>query len=144
MPADKLEAVKKRERYGFTLRLDNSESVAGTVAAVTWRCKRTPETIDTAVRAIRAADAGGHSRRWRASTSIENGRTIVTLTGAGRCEMKIGCASASCRMCCLAAMRFAQMRTVTLPGKSPLVTLPHRVHDRRGAGSRRISRAWPT
>ena len=30
--ADKLEAVKKRERYGFTMRLDNSESVAQTVA----------------------------------------------------------------------------------------------------------------
>ena len=32
VPADKLEAVKKRERYGFTMQLDNSESVAQTVA----------------------------------------------------------------------------------------------------------------
>ena len=41
----KLEAVKKRERYGFALALDNSESVAGTVAQFV-ALKRTPATID--------------------------------------------------------------------------------------------------
>ena len=44
-PGAKLEAVKKRERYRFALALDNSESVAGTVAQYV-ALKRTPATID--------------------------------------------------------------------------------------------------
>ena len=59
--ADKLEAVKKRERYGFTMRLDNSESVAQTVAEYV-ALRRTPDTIDKLYAQYGAADAGRPAR----------------------------------------------------------------------------------
>jgi zinc protease len=78
--ADKLEAVKKRERYGFTLRLDNSETVAQTVAEFV-ALRSTPDTIDKLYAqygALTAEDVREMARRYL----IESGRTIVTLTGA--------------------------------------------------------------
>ncbi len=42
IPADKLEAVKKRERYSFTMRLDNSESVPPRPWLNTWPCVALP------------------------------------------------------------------------------------------------------
>jgi len=80
--ADKLEAVKKRERYGFTLRLDNSESVAQTVASYV-SLRRTPDSIDklyVQYGQLTPADLREMARKYL----IESGRTIVTLTGAAK------------------------------------------------------------
>ena len=77
--ADKLEAVKKRERYGFTMRLDNSESVAQTVAEYV-ALRRTPDTIDKLYAQygqLTPEDLRAMARKYL----IESGRTIVTLTG---------------------------------------------------------------
>ncbi len=77
---DKLEAVKKRERYGFTMRLDNSESVAQTVSSYV-ALRRTPDTIDKLYAqygALTPEDLREAARKYL----IESGRTIVTLTGA--------------------------------------------------------------
>jgi len=82
IPAEKLEAVKKRERYGFTLRLDNSESVAQTVASYV-ALRRTPDTIDklyVQYGALTPEDVREMARKYL----IESGRTIVTLTGASK------------------------------------------------------------
>ncbi len=49
--------MKKRERYGFTMRLDNSESVAQTVAEYV-ALRRTPATIDKLYAQYGAAYAG--------------------------------------------------------------------------------------
>ena len=59
--ADKLDAVKKRERYGFTLQLDNSESVAQTVARYV-ALQAHAGYHRPAVRTIRATDSGGCAR----------------------------------------------------------------------------------
>lgn len=80
--ADKLDSVKKRERYGFALQLDNSESVAQTVARYV-ALKRTPATIDrlyTQYAQLTPADVREVARKYL----VENGRTIVTLTGAAK------------------------------------------------------------
>jgi zinc protease len=77
--ADKLEAVKKRERYAFTMRLDNSESVAQTVAQFV-ALRRTPDTIDklyVQYGQLTPEDLRGMARKYL----IESGRTIVSLTG---------------------------------------------------------------
>lgn len=82
VPAAKLEAVKSRERYGFTLRLDNSESVASTVAEYV-ALTRTPDSIDKLYAqygALTPADVRDAARKYL----IESGRTIVTLTGASK------------------------------------------------------------
>ena len=82
MPADKLESLKKRERYGFTLRLDNSESVAQTVSDYV-SLKRSPDTIDKLYAqygALTPEDVREMARKYL----IESGRTIVTLTGAAK------------------------------------------------------------
>jgi zinc protease len=82
VPADKLDAVKRRERYGFTLRLDNSESIADTVAEYV-ALKRTPDTIDKLYAqygALTPEDIREMARKYL----IESGRTIVTLTGAAK------------------------------------------------------------
>jgi zinc protease len=79
VPAGKIEALKKRERYGFTLRLDNSETVASTVAGYV-ALKRTPDTIDklyTQYGALTPEDVREMARKYL----IESSRTIVTLTG---------------------------------------------------------------
>lgn len=80
--ADKLESVKKRERYGFALQLDNSESVAQTVARYV-ALKRTPATIDSLYAEyaqLTPADVREVARKYL----VENGRTIVTLTGGAK------------------------------------------------------------
>ena len=77
--ADKLAAVKNRERYQFTMQLDNSQTVAATVARYV-ALKRTPETIDRlfAVFAqLTPEDIRAAARKYL----VESGRTIVTLTG---------------------------------------------------------------
>ena len=77
--AGKLEAVKSRERYQFTMQLDNSQTVAATVARYV-AMKRTPDTIDRlfAIYAqLTPEDIRAAARKYLA----ESGRTIVTLTG---------------------------------------------------------------
>jgi zinc protease len=78
----KLEAVKKRERYGFALALDNSESVAGTVAQFV-ALERTPATIDRLYgeyAQLTPEDVREVARKYL----VEKGRTTVTLTGAAQ------------------------------------------------------------
>ncbi len=80
--AAQLESVKKRERYAFTLQLDNSEIVAQTVARyVAFR--RTPATIDRLFdqySRLTPEEVREAARKYL----VEKGRTIVTLTGAAK------------------------------------------------------------
>lgn len=80
--ADKLDAVKKRERYGFTIRLDNSDSVASTVAEFV-ALRRSPDSIDkyyAEYGALTPEDLREMARKYL----TEDARTIVTLTGAAK------------------------------------------------------------
>jgi zinc protease len=80
--AANLESVKKRERYGFTLQLDNSESVAQTVARYI-ALKRTPATIDRLFDEygqLTPEDLRDAARKYL----VEKNRTIITLTGASK------------------------------------------------------------
>ena len=82
VPPEKVEAVKKRERYGFTMRLDNSDAVADAVAQYV-ALKRTPDTIDrlfAQYATLTPEDLRAMARKYL----IESGRTIVTLTGASK------------------------------------------------------------
>ena len=73
---------------------------------------------------------------------IENDRTIVTLTGSDgrRWQMRLRLCSSQCSAAC----GFAQMKTVTLPSKSPRRQLSDGVHHRRADRIRPISLASPT
>ncbi|HEY7338391.1 MAG TPA: pitrilysin family protein [Bryobacteraceae bacterium] len=77
--AAKLEALKKRERYGLALSLDNPESVARAVAEYVG-LRRTPASIDAyfqMLSAVAPEDVRAMARKYL----VENNRTIVTLTG---------------------------------------------------------------
>jgi zinc protease len=82
VPADKLEAVKNHLRYGFSLRMDNSEEVANTVARYV-ALRRTPATIDK-LYAQYAVLTPEVVQRIARKYLTENGRTIVTLTGGAK------------------------------------------------------------
>jgi zinc protease len=74
---ERLEAVKKHLRYSFSLRLDNSETVAMTVASYV-ALRRTPATIDRVYdlyAQLTPDDVRNAARRYLA----EQNRTIVTL-----------------------------------------------------------------
>jgi len=77
--AEKLKAVQSRERYGFTMQLDNSQSVAATVARYI-ALRRTPDTIDK-MYAIYSRLTPEDIRAAARKYLTENNRTIVTLTG---------------------------------------------------------------
>ena len=80
VPTDKLEAVKNHERYQFTMQLDNSQTVAQTVARFV-ALRRTPDTIDRLFEIyaqLTPEDIRAAARKYL----VESGRTIVTLTGA--------------------------------------------------------------
>ena len=62
VPAEKLSAVQSRERYGFTMQLDNSQSVAAAVTRYV-ALRRTPDTIDKLYALYSRADSGRHSSR---------------------------------------------------------------------------------
>jgi zinc protease len=79
---DKIEAVKSNERYAFALQLDNSESVAATVSRFV-ALRRTPATIDQ-LYALYSQLTPEDLREMARKYLVENGRTIVTLTGAGK------------------------------------------------------------
>ncbi len=82
LPGPRLEAVKNHLRYRFALSLDNSQSIAATVARYV-ALRRTPETInrlyETYAR-ITPEDVQAAAVKYL----TESGRTIVTLRGAGR------------------------------------------------------------
>jgi zinc protease len=81
-PGPRLEAVKNHLRYRFALSLDNSQSIAATVARYV-ALRRTPETInrlfETYAR-ITPEDVQAAAVKYL----TDSGRTIVTLRGAGR------------------------------------------------------------
>ena len=79
IPAEKLSGVKNRERYAFTMQLDNSQSVAAAVARYV-ALRRSPETIDK-LYAIYSRLTPEDIRTAARKYLIENNRTIVTLTG---------------------------------------------------------------
>jgi zinc protease len=79
VPTEKLSAVKSRERYGFTMQLDNSQSVAAAAARYV-ALRRTPDTIDklyALYSRLTPEDIRAAARKYL----TENNRTIVTLTG---------------------------------------------------------------
>ena len=79
VPAEKLSAVQSRERYGFTMQLDNSQSVAAAVTRYV-ALRRTPDTIDklyALYSRLTPEDIRAAARKFL----TENNRTIVTLTG---------------------------------------------------------------
>jgi zinc protease len=81
VPKDRLEEVKSHLRYSFSLRMDNSESIAEAVArAIPLR--RTPETIDW-LYALYAQLTPEDIRAAARKYLVPGGRTIVTLTGKG-------------------------------------------------------------
>ena len=76
---EKLEATKKHLRYSFALGMNNSEAIARTVAHYV-ALRRTPETINRLYdlyASITPEDIRAAARKY----FVENGRTIVTLTG---------------------------------------------------------------
>jgi zinc protease len=79
----KLDALKEHLRYRFALRLDNSESIAASVAQYV-ALRRTPETINRyydAYARLTPADIEKAARKYL----IDKNRTVVTLTStAGR------------------------------------------------------------
>jgi len=80
VPANKLAAVQNRERYQFTMQLDNSQTVAQTVARFV-ALRRTPDTIDRLFgiyAQLTPEDIRAAARKYL----VESGRTIVTLNGA--------------------------------------------------------------
>jgi zinc protease len=77
--AQRLEDVKRHLRYSFALSLNNSETVAGLVARYV-ALRRTPETINRLYdlyERITPEDIRSVARKYL----VDNGRTIVTLTG---------------------------------------------------------------
>jgi zinc protease len=77
--AKKLDAVKNNLRYQFALSMDNSESIAESLAyAVALR--RSPETLNRLYALydqITPEDLRNVARKY----FVENGRTVVTLSG---------------------------------------------------------------
>jgi zinc protease len=74
----KLDALKEHLRYRFALRLDNSESIAASVAQYV-ALRRTPETINRyydAYARLTPADIEKAARKYL----IDKNRTVVTLT----------------------------------------------------------------
>jgi zinc protease len=76
--AERLETVKKHLRYQFALRLDNSESVAATVARYV-ALRRTPETIDR-IYALYGQLTPEDVQEMARKYLDEKRRTIVTLS----------------------------------------------------------------
>jgi zinc protease len=76
---ERLDQVKRHLRYSFALSLNNSEAIAGTVARFV-ALRRTPETINRLYEVydrITPEDIQRVARKYL----VEEGRTIVTLTG---------------------------------------------------------------
>jgi len=82
-PADpaRLDAVRKHLRYSLAQRMDNSDTIAGILANYI-ALRRTPETIEKLYGQL-AQLTPEDVQQAAAKYLIENGRTIVTLTGSG-------------------------------------------------------------
>jgi zinc protease len=81
VPAKRLQDVKSHLRYSFALSLDNSEAIAGGLAPY-LSLARTPETLNRlydTFAAVTPEDIRAAARKY----FNEDGRTVVTLTGAG-------------------------------------------------------------
>ena len=79
-PAERLEALKKRLRYSFALRLDNSQAIAFSAGRYI-ALRGTPETINMIYdlyAQLTPADIQQTARKYL----TERNRTMVTLTGA--------------------------------------------------------------
>jgi len=79
VPPERLDQVKRHLRYSFALGLNNSEAIAGTVARFV-ALRRTPETINRLYEVydrVTPEDIQRVARKY----FVEDGRTIVTLTG---------------------------------------------------------------
>jgi len=77
--ARRLDDVKRHLRYQFALRMDNSETIAATLARFV-ALRRTPETINRIYdlySQITPEDVRAVARKY----FVESGRTIVTLSG---------------------------------------------------------------
>jgi zinc protease len=77
----RLEAVRKHLRYSLAQRMDNSDTIAGILANYI-ALRRTPETIEKLYGQL-AQLTPEDVQQAAAKYLIENGRTIVTLTGSG-------------------------------------------------------------
>ncbi len=78
---EKLENVKKHLRYSFALRLNNSETIAGTLAHYV-SLRRTPETVNRLYEQyarLTPEDLQAAARKYFVATE----RTVVTLTHGG-------------------------------------------------------------
>ena len=114
---ERLETVKKHLRYSFSLRMDNSEAIAGTVARFV-ALRRTPETINRLYEMYARLTPEDVQRRGREIPCGEQpDHCDACRPGRGRRQVKSLLA-----MFLLASAAFAQMRVVDMPGKSPLVT----------------------
>ncbi len=79
---ERLEAVKKHLRYSFSLSMDSNANIASVVSRYV-ALRRTPETINN-LYALYAGLTPEDIRRTARKFFIDNGRTIVTLTGGAR------------------------------------------------------------
>jgi zinc protease len=80
VPAEKLDRVKRHLRYRFALSMDNSEAIAAQLAHYV-ALRRTPETLNKLYdlySRITPEDIRAAARKY----FVENGRNLVTLTGA--------------------------------------------------------------
>jgi zinc protease len=80
VPAEKLDRVKRHLRYRFALSMDNSEAIASQLAHYV-ALRRTPETLNKLYdlySRITPEDIRAVARKY----FVENGRNLVTLTGA--------------------------------------------------------------
>jgi zinc protease len=80
IPAEKLDRVRKRMRYGFALGLNNSEAIASTLARFI-ALRRTPETINrlfSLYEELTPEDIRNAARKY----FVDSGRTVVTLSEA--------------------------------------------------------------
>jgi zinc protease len=79
--AARLDTVRKRLRYELTLRMDNSDTIAEILSSYV-ALKRSPETINTLYDQY-AKLTPEDVQKAAAKYLLEQGRTIVTLTGPG-------------------------------------------------------------
>lgn len=79
VPRERLEAVKNHLRYRFALSMDNSESIAATLAHYV-ALRRTPETINRLYE-LYARITPEDVRRVAQKYFVERARTVVTLEG---------------------------------------------------------------
>ena len=116
VPADKLEAVKSHLRYRFLLGLDNSESIAATLAELR-RAAAHAGDHQPLVRSVLAGDAAGRAKGLE--QVLRGRRTHDRHLERGGCEMKTALVLFAML---LAVDLLAQTKVVALRSQAPLVT----------------------